>query len=355
MNHPLDNAIIFGSLGMGEVIQITPLIAALRSPTLVVKDWHVPVFDRLGWDVRTLSPGNYRPGRTIELTRADADTLGLDHRPCIAPLVRGGVFIDGEPAPTLVPGVMGRCPRHLSLSEKTLAEYGVEGSAGMHVSRIAHPDRCRTLTIASSGEELRTVPPHVILGLVRRISGWQINIIGSINPSEIAEIEAVNGGRNEITVRYPASLTPGEFEAVLATVQRSHVVVATDCGWAYAALASGIKTYILQSHVLFETLVPRAYWGPHGLAEPVGPMSKLSCDRQCSAQRLLAAMPPGVARPYAEFEDYRHMTPDWRDRYYISGYPRTLACWGTINPPCMDYDEATLDRLATQVLDAPQP
>lgn len=352
MNHPLDNAVIFGSPGMGEVIHITPLIAALRSPTLVVKEWHVPIFDRLGWDVRTLSGGRYTPGRKVELTRAEADELGLGDRPCVAPIMRGGVFIDGEVTPAWVPGVMGRCPRHCSLVDKLMTEYGIEGPTDMHVSRIARPDHCPTLTIASSGEALRTVPPHVILGLLRRISGWRVNIISAVNP---AEIEAANGGRNEVKACYPASLSPSEFEATLATVQRSHVVVATDCGWAYAALASGIKTYILQSHVLFETLVPRAYWGPNGLAEPVGPMDKLSCDRQCSAQRLLAAMPPGTTRPYAEFEDYRHMTPDWRDRYYISGYPRTLACWGTINPPCMDYDEATLDRLAAQVLDALQP
>lgn len=352
MSHPLDNAVIFGSPGMGEVIHITPLIAALRSPTLVVKEWHVPIFDRLGWDVRTLSPGNYRPGRTIELTRADADALGLDHRPCIAPLVRGGVFIDGEPAPTLVPGVMGRCPRHLSLTEKMLTEYGIEGPTDMHVSRIARPDHCPTLTIASSGEALRTVPPHVILGLLRRISGWRVNIISAVNPSEI---EAANGGRNEVKACYPASLTPSEFEATLATVQRSHVVVAADCGWAWVSLASGIKTLIIESRDLLETLVPKNYWSPHGLAVILPSPKKLSCDRQCSAQRLLAAMPPGVARPYEEFEDYRHMTPEWKDRHYISGYPRTLACWGTINPPCMDYDEATLDRLAAQVLDALQP
>jgi hypothetical protein len=349
MGHPLDNAVIFGSPGMGEVIQITSLIAALKSPTLVVKDWHLPIFDRLGWDVRTLSAGEYQPGRKVNLSRATADALGLDHRPCIAPIVR--VLIDGELAPTLVPGVMGRCPRHLSLTEKLMSEYGIEGSPILHVSRIADPRR-QTLTIASSGEELRTVPTHVIAGLVSRLCGWDIHIISSLDPSEIAEITAVNDGRNEINFCYPASLHPREFESALATVQRSHVVVATDCGWAYAAMASGIKTYILQSHVLFETLVPKVYWG---LAEPVGPMTKLTCDRQCSAQRLLAAMPPGVSRPYAEFEDYRHMTPDWKARYYISGYPRTLACWGTRNPPCMDYDSGTIDHLARQVLDAPPP
>jgi len=352
MNHPLDNAVIFGSHGMGEVIQLTPLIAALKSPTLIVKDWHLPIFDRLGWDVRTLSSGNYQPGRRVNISHVDAAELGLYDRPCIAPIMREGVFIDGELSSNLVPGVRGRCERHLSLTEKLMSEYEIVGSTSMHVSRVADPTRDRTLTIASSGEELRTVPPHVITGLVSRLDGWNVNIISRLSPTDVAEIMAANGGRNEITVCYPASLHPKEFEAVLATVQRSHVVVATDCGWAYASLASGIKTLILQSHVLFETLVPRSYWG---LGEPVGPMKKLSCDRQCSAQRLLAAMPPEAPRPFPEFEDYRHMTPDWKARYYISGYPRTLACWGTVNPPCMDYDEATLARLATQVLDAPQP
>jgi hypothetical protein len=347
MSHPLDNAIIFGSNGMGEVIQMTPLVAALKSPTLVVKECHLPIFNRLGWDVRTINSDEHLKGKSINLSQGVADDLGIHHRPWIAPIIRNGVSVMGVPVPAVE--VNRRMKQHLSLTEKKMAEYGIEGSVSMHVSRVTPPSKERTLTIASSGEELRTVPLHVIIGLVKRLEGWKVNIVSKVAPLEII---SANEGRNEIKFCYPSAMRASEFEATLATVQSSHAVVAADCGWAYAAIASGIKTFILQSHALFETLVPRDYWG---LAEPVGPTKGLSCDRQCSAQKILAAMPEGATRPYPEFEDYRHMTPDWKAKYYIDGYPKTLACWGSTRPPCMDYDESTIDQLARQVLDALKP
>jgi hypothetical protein len=164
---------------------------------------------------------------------------------------------------------------------------------------------------------------------------------------EKEDVEKSNSRRNELIFCYPSSLKAEEFHKTLSRVQSSNVVVAADCGWAYAAMASGIKTFNMHSRALFESVVPKIYWG--GVGELVDPIKDPSCDRQCSAQRLIAAMPPNSPRPFHEFENFSQMTPEWRTNCYNRDYPSTLACWGSYNPPCLNHDNEAIERLTDQI------
>jgi hypothetical protein len=181
---------------------------------------------------------------------------------------------------------------------------------------------------------------------VERLSDWKINIVSRLSQLEKEDVEKSNSRRNELIFCYPSSLKAEEFHKTLSRVQSSNVVVAADCGWAYAAMASGIKTFNMHSRALFESVVPKIYWG--GVGELVDPIKDPSCDRQCSAQRLIAAMPPDSPRPFHEFESFSQMTPEWKANHYNRGYPKTLACWGS-SPACLDYDNDAIEGLVDKI------
>ena len=347
----LDNAIFFGSAGMGEVVHATPLLRQISGATLVVREWHRPIFDRIPDLNVEVYPEDtvFRRAEAI-LPRSFADRIGLDSRPAFSTHMRNGVFI-GEDKPKLwVSGVDGGVPPHQPLSGKMMRRYGLDpkqdSDLAFEVSRIG-VSKPRVLTLASSGEILRTIPFPVIRELVRRLLGWKIQIISVLSTEQKAELLEANLGRNDLFFMYPSGFTASAFAETLTAVQNSSVVVSTENGWSNCAVASGIKTIILQSHVLFESLIPRHHWSH------TSPFvrSDLSCDRQCSAQRILAPNPV-YPRPQIEWENYSALTPDWVSRIYCNPeahYPTTLACWDNRNPSCMSYTTEEIERLCAML------
>lgn len=371
-----ERLIVFGSPGVGEVIHHTPLHRCLARDydlTLVLHEWQEPALRRLPGlpmivttaTVAEMNIGRTEKGRVLRVSPSLMKRLGIPDARWIAPCAHGGLMSNDNPVEPHrgvdeeVPNGLarnGRGREHATFSEKLCQTYGYAVEAPDDLRFVTTPDwalngscretHCPTIAVVNSAEPLRRLPQHVMESLVKRFTGVRFVFVGyegeyDASALESCSVESGNVFKSLLSYRLIASM----MEEGLMAIHFSDVVVGPDCGWSYVGAATGAKVVILQSRAIYESLVPECHRESVVPFQMVAPM----CDRMCDAQRFLeaAAAKGDRMRPIDEWEDKSRMTPEWKERIYNGSYPRSLACYYSLYPDCLDYRAEEIDRLVT--------
>lgn len=275
----------------GELIQQTPLVEAFSHKydvTIYGPQAYVPAFNKLDiCEYKSISPwldekvhGSKNlgvPWKFTDIIHLNSAPQSLDqvfcapNRPCqpLASIVVNGHVPHNQikPSGEFLPG---------SHSRNLLYRFGFDcDSIRLHINK--YPKAPTTEVALLSGplwDNTRRMPASVVEGLCQKIS-YPCHLVG-----------AYTGTPPRITGEYAVGqeLTADAVRKALELVGRAEVVVGTDCGFAYAALAMGKRVIIIQSRASMEQLVPANY---QANAFPFRKLN-LRCDLVCKLDPVSA-------------------------------------------------------------------
>ena len=278
--------VYFAPCALGELIQQTPLIEALSKDydvTIYGPQAYVPAFNRLGiCDYKSIVPWldeKVHGHKDLGIPWAYRETIHLVENPCegkawVRTQPCTSVLVGGEVPPGQVQPSKGFLPG--SHSRNLLNRFGFNcDSTKLHINE--HPQAPRIEVAILSGpswDNTRRIPGEVIRNLCEQIP-YPCHLVGAYqsDPPPVTGECAVGEG-----------LTSGAVKKALSLVGRSTVVVGTDCGFAYAALAMGKRAVIIQSRAAMEHLVPANY---QSTAFPFRKLN-LGCDLVCKIDPISA-------------------------------------------------------------------
>ena len=252
----MKNLFVFGTNALGENIKITPVMKAFSSKynIIFVPVPHAPMFEICLSDIPFLTYKDLL-GRQYEEKKINGiKTLVLNNKlkqhfensSWIAPNWKDVIFQDGTP----LPGGIFKSENHevfpelnyLPLCNRNLAMYGFSPTEDrLYISPINTSVNPDGVCFVNSGDDSRRLSLPTIEKLDHKLRGVTVNFVGKKLPKEIdLKISGTKvTSRNSTTHEYTHS--------ILKIISESKLIVGTDNGFLFTAMAMGKPTILLRS------------------------------------------------------------------------------------------------------------
>jgi hypothetical protein len=351
--------VIFCTGGMGDIIMASPMIRQLTktySVTLVAKRWHHPAI--MLRDVSTIYYEEIKGQNVISKNPQGKTDLNISESffeatvrgdLWIVPLLDGDVIAGGQikksSFPVSIVDGKNMCRSDLLLLKYTDWDGGryefecstTEDTEGYRITP--------SIALCSSAEKLRTLPVGAVQKILSRYSHINAAVIGAEKDYPRLPIQEICASRDiNLDYRCDSRKDYASIQWKFKAVADSDLVIATDCGWAWIAMALKIPVVWLESRVSYERLIPKHYWDAVKLYKSY----KISCDRMCQAGReeMLARIYGDSAnRPRENWQFFNGGPKEFSLRLPDAQSHFDLACRQKENVPCLDYSEADVSQI----------